>query len=264
MKSLPPLVPRPSVILVLELLGFDDPAMSDRTRRRALELVEHSLDNASEEGGHLLVTEHQVIRIVPIRQETSILFYELMDIVQLQADLLPEGILVRGAMTLGDAAARANRALGSGIARAERLCTEVAQVPRVIVDSRLIRELEGNADLRSSHNTVLQELAYIKELLRQDSDGLWFVDYLKSFRTETRAYRKFLREHQHFIARVIGASAQLDGRSRMWTWLWQYHNTVVDEWHHMKLIDRNQRDEFHIPAASPLLYTFPPSAKPPG
>ncbi|UQA56782.1 hypothetical protein [Polyangium aurulentum] len=273
MKSLPPLVPRPSVILVLELLGIDDPSMPEGRRRQAFELVEQYLGRAllgdklaKRQGLQLLVTGRQVIRIAPIKPGGTRLFDELLDIVHLQGDLILEGVFIRGALTLGDVATRVGRAVGSGIDHAARLCTEVADVPRVIVDPRLIREAEGNADLRAEHHAVPQELGYIRDILRRDGDGLWFVDYLKACASEVEdhsAYVNIIDQHGLLIEQRLNASVQLDGTSRTWTWLWQYHNMIVGEWQAAQRDNIAEWEPFFIPSQSPLVYAFPPSIKPP-
>lgn len=156
--------------------------------------------------------------------------------------------------------------LGTRFAEAERLRDEVAEVPRVVLDPRLIREAEGNVNLRAQHHTVPTELGYIRELLRQDADGLWFVDSLKAFAAEVdepSACLDFLSEHRRFVERQLGATTSLDRASRVWTWLWSYHNQVVDACVAQGRVDERERDRLRIPAQGPLLYLFPPSARAP-
>jgi hypothetical protein len=155
--------------------------------------------------------------------------------------------------------------LGRGVGEAERLRDEVAGVPRIVVDARLLREVERNPDVRA--HSAMEELGYIGDMLRQDADGQWFIDYLAAVRSEVdepAAYLDFLREHRRLVERRLEAAASLNPVSRAFTWLWKYHNSVVDD---LTARWRGTKEEFgdlRIPASvSPLLYAFPPSAKAP-
>jgi hypothetical protein len=76
--------------------------------------------------------------------------------------LLQLGLLIRGAITVGDAfhSDTANTVFGPAVNRAVSLEQEVAIAPRVIIDSKLLESFNAN------------ESPYLK----QDSDGYWFVN----------------------------------------------------------------------------------------
>jgi hypothetical protein len=250
---------------------MDDPAMPQARVGQVIAIIEDQLlvsrdgKAAEHHEMRLSIAAHRVLHITPIKSAGTLLFWSVLDMIHLQSELVPLGILVRGAIALGDAAVQGDLILGHGIAEAERLRDEVASVPRVIVDPRLLRELEQNPFLRAGHHNVMQELGYLHDLLRQDGDGLWFADYLWAFRSEVRepqTYFDFFKEHRRLVTRRLEASTALDRSSHASAWLWHYHNRVFED---LKTSwppdDRDELAELRIPATSPLVYDFPPAAK---
>jgi hypothetical protein len=251
--------------MAFDLLGLNDPTVQEG---RALAIVEDHLRDdefirkAFER--RLFVAGSQVIRTAPIKPGGTLTFWELLDIAHVQAALIRRGVLLRGAITLGDVSTGADFATGRGLFEAERLRDEVAGVPRVIVDPRLILETEQNPALRAKHHTVLMELGYVRDLLREDADGLWFIDYLKVVVSEADEPPDsiwFLDEHRRQVERRLESSPALDGSSRSWTWLRSYHNNVIEACVERGWIEEADRSSLHVKARSPLLYAFPPSTK---
>lgn len=266
MKPLAPLQPHPCIIIALELLGLDEPSTPKKRLRSALALVERELGEPAATkrfDRRLLVVGHRVFRIALIKSDGAILFRELLDIVHFQSGLIGHGVLLRGVVTLGDVAERAGIIVGPGLSEAERLRDELPEVPRVVVDPRLLREAERNELLRARHHTVPMELGYIRQLLREDSDGSWFVDYLEAFATELdepSMYPDFLESHRRLVEQRLESSPVPSRSSRAWTWLRRYHNRLVNR----RVRDEAERARLRLAAPSPLVYVFPPSAKAPG
>ena len=255
---------RPCVILALELRGLDDASVPEGRLRRVIEILDDSSSNEVSKlvERRLFITGNHVLRFVPIKPNGTKLFWELLDFVHLQADLISHGVLLRGVAILGDAGARFAFAVGSGVVEAERMRDNLADVPRVLIAPRLIVELELNADLRAPHHTISDELGYARSVLREDSDGLWFVDYLKAFQSEVDEppmYLEFLEQHRKLIESKLKAATTLDRTSRGFTWLRNYHNRVIDELFEEKRLDEAERSRLRVPATSPLVYAFPPS-----
>ncbi|WP_437640318.1 hypothetical protein [Sorangium sp. So ce854] len=269
MKETPLPRPRPCIVTALELLGLDDPEMPQGRARQVFSIVQRHLGEpeiARVYESRMFFAASRVLHVAPIKRAGWLLFWQALSIVHLQSDLVPLGVLVRGAIALGDAAAQGDLAIGRGIAEAERLRDEVALVPRVIVDPRLLREAEQNADLRAPQHSVMEELGYIRELLRPDADGLLFVDYLWAFRSEVDEpplYLDFFKDHRRLVTRKLDSATVLDRSSHAWIWLWSYHNRVFKQLESKERLDDQERSELRIPATSPLVYSFPPSAKAP-
>lgn len=260
--------PRPCLIAALEFLGLDDPAAPEGRSQQALSAIESNLDRDPELvrllETDLLITGRHAVYVAPIKRSGLLSFWALLNLVHLQADLISHGVLVRGAITLGSAMVGGGLVSGRGIDLAERLRNEVAHFPRVIVDPALLIETERNPDLRQ--HPPMMELGYVRRLLREDADGMWFVDYLRAFQSEVdepHFYIDFLREHRKLVARRLEGSTTFDHSSRATTWLWHYHSSVVEGLDEKWRLSDQEKAALRIPAAGPLLYAFPPSAKAP-
>jgi hypothetical protein len=257
------------MVMALELREFDASMTTGKRFQGMLALIERHLEGPAparlnEHGEHrLLMVGRRVIRMVPFEAGVSTPFWECLSVVHLQSELVRHGALLRGALTFGDAAERAAVVTGPGIFEAERLCDEVADKPRVMVDPRLFREVEANKHLHW-HTAPMEELGYIRSLLREDADGVWFVDYLKAFKTEVSEpslYLDLLEEHRQLVERQLRQADTLNRHSRSWTWLRSYHNQVIEELYEQKVLDSAERERLRLTAQGSLVYVFPPSAK---
>lgn len=257
------------VVVSFELLPWATEAMPAEIRlRKALAIVEESIGQARELSRELerrvLVLDRRVISTTPIKENGTLLFWELLDIVHLQAELAASDVHVRGALAIGDVQVRAGFAAGPGLHLTDRLRDEVAVVPRVVVHANAMVEAESNPALCARHHTPMENLGYIKSLLRLDADGVWFVDYLAVHCREAEDAVAFLRGHRQLIERRLEGGDVLDREARAWTWLWSYHNRVVDDLRAEGRIDDGEHRSVRVPATSPLVYTFPADAKVPG
>jgi hypothetical protein len=253
----------PCVIIALEMLGLDEDEALEGRLQRTLAMMEQDFGGREIFERRFFVVGRRVFRLTAIKSggTGANAFRELLDVVHLQDHLLGRRILARGAVTLGNVAWRTDLVVGAGLSEAERLCT-LADVPRVIVDPRLLQEVENNENLRD--HPILTELGYIRKLLRQDADGQWFVDYLRAMSSEVdepELYPDFLAEHRLVVEQRLKACVTLDPTSRALTWLWSYHNQVVEECFRRKAISSARREHLRLPAQSPFVYVFPPSAK---
>lgn len=79
----------------------------------------------------------------------------------LQAELLGIGILLRGGIAGGRLVHEGNLVYGEGLLRAYELEHKVAVYPRVVIEESLVSDVPG---------------AYRSDFLLQDCDGLWFLD----------------------------------------------------------------------------------------
>lgn len=244
---------RSAVVTALELmipsLGGAVPA--DVKARKALAIVEkHLMDDES----HTLVSDLRAHNVALIQEGGRKIFFLLTDFLILQSELWKHDILVRGAVTIGNIESKSDFLAGQGLRDADRLLG-LAAVPRVIVDPDALAAVEEEPYLRVEGLTTRQELHSIKRLLKCDGDGLWFIDYLAQ-----NEELNVLHEHRFLVERGLQSAKTLDHESRMWTWLFTYHNRVVEDLHARGQIDDAKRRELRIPAKSPLVFEFPPGS----
>lgn len=251
---------RTSVVTALELVALSAGA-SRRTTRETLE--RRLCDEPSNPmGRRLLMVGDQVVRIGSVGPGGWMVYRELLDIVALQAELAAGGVFLRGALCLGDAGPERDVADGPAVSEALRLCREVAVVPRVLIEPRVLLETERSPDLRADHPTVEEGLEAVQKLLRMDSDGLWLVDYLKAVESEVDEpgeYARLLERHRARIEAHMQAAWRLDGASRPWTWLSTYHNRVIEEAFEDARLSGVERARLRIVPRPPVGYSFPPA-----
>jgi hypothetical protein len=164
----------------------------------------------------------------PLREGAGLLYWELMDLVHVQAELVAQGVLLRGSITVGDIFIREEIVFGPALIRAYELESKVATAPRVIIDPEVFRSLEQYPSLRG--HEIEDEMQYLCRVLKKDSDGVWFIDYLRAFESEANdwaAYLRFLKAHKQLIVNQLLQVKQLDSILTKYGWLTSYHNNWV-------------------------------------
>lgn len=230
-----------SLITYLDVLGFRDlierktPGEISRVVRILKEKTKPDDKADKTHGLKFFNFSDTAVRITPlytpvnIKQPFGHLFFEILNLVHIQCDLVLQNIIIRGALTAGDIVKSWGVMYGPGLVRAYELEKE-ASYPRVIIDDRLFQELKRNALLRA--HSYRDEWDYIKPLVRKDIDGHWFIDYLRAVETEMDFpevdYPKLLRRHADLIAEGL-IRYRLDARVvRKFKWLQKYHNSTID------------------------------------
>ena len=201
----------------------------------------------------------------------GILFHELLNLVHAQVDLIVyHGVFLRGAVSIGLAFQEGTVIYGEGVIRAYETESELAIFPRIIIDPEVFRQyaVEGNL-LKAHHHTVAQDSEYVGELVREDADGVWFVDYLKAVEPELKNdadYPRVLTAHRDAIIRASRGQGELNRVSQKYNWLARYHNQVVSELSDEYFVGHGaRRDQFLItPAEMPSLTVLPKSSEPVG
>jgi hypothetical protein len=239
----------PSIISLFDILGFKD--LLGRAGEDANAVSEMlSLarrfstpdEGAAENFGWKSINfSDTVVRAVPIVSDANvkvrlgIVFYELTDVAHLQVNLLFRNVLIRGAVTIGRIFMKADVVFGPGLVDAHLLESKHALYPRVIVDKRVLKALKEIPLLRS--HLFDEEMSYINRLVRKDTDGHLFVDYLRyalDNSDDNYEYGTLILAHKELVEeQILGASA-LDGRTRYGKsrkqkaeWLRRYHNRHV-------------------------------------
>jgi hypothetical protein len=111
-----------------------------------------------------------------------------------------------------------------------------ANYPRIVIDPLLIDQLHKDRRLASGHNTLDQEHSYVRNTIRKGIDGIYFIDYLKSFlgEIEDDDIPVFLQNHKALILQNAGVAEQLKSISAKYLWMAMYHNETIarfdDKW----------------------------------
>lgn len=205
-----------------------------------------------------------IIRARP-QSTSSGLFRELQELLHAQCELIGSGILVRGGMALGDVAYSSDTIFGPGFIEAYELESQFARYPRIAISPSLLQSFSNGRVTVASHHSLADEAQYIRKLLVQGDDGIWFIDYLRAYEAELDDHRLnllFLRAHCDIIInlgrKLKLAASQLSSLALKANWLANYHNSVLDG------LDPNQLGEdflilndLRIPQdLLPSLFTF--------
>jgi hypothetical protein len=157
---------------------------------------------------------------------------QILHMVHVQTILLAdEGILLRGGITVGDAALSYGQLFGPAVIRGYELEHEVARFPRIVVGQEVLDEVTQNRALWIHDRDT--ELGGVKDLLRRDSDGEYFVDYLRVVQSELndpRQYAGFLEKHKEFIDKSLRRYKANASVLPKYKWLREYHRQTLGDW----------------------------------
>jgi hypothetical protein len=182
------------------------------------------------------------LRIHPVHSDANVkyriggFFQEVMDLGFIQVNLINRGSLVRGGLALGFICHSGGLVFGPGLAEAYELESKVAKYPRIVVDDFVMEALKQAPVLRAEGNTFNEEMSYLKNVLRRDADGVWFIDYIEFIRSEgdgPKEFAAFLQRHKHLIEKQRQEVAALPrgnyrkSRLEKLKWLIQLHRSHI-------------------------------------
>ena len=125
---------------------------------------------------------------------------------------------------------------GQGLVDAYELESKTAVFPRIIVDDLVFEAMRAIPLLRA--HDAQYETGIVKGLLRQDVDGMWFVDYLGYMFENAdddaqhvdliNRHKSMVRSQLSATAALIAGSAEQQGRVAKALWLKDYHNAHIN------------------------------------
>jgi hypothetical protein len=147
------------------------------------------------------------------------LVFELRSLLNAQIALISEGILIRGAVTVGDIVQSWRIVYGPAIVKAHALESLKGSPPRVVVDEKALMNEGESCD---------SELA---DLLTYDGP-IAFLDYLRAceaeFNVPEQEYPLFLKLHRDLIRIGLMKYALDPGILQKYQWLKDYHDRNLE------------------------------------
>lgn len=233
-----------SVVTFIDILGF-----SSLVRHKTSDEIEKLLGLAEENsrtdkmvaeyaGRRSLSFSDTIITTCPLEGphgplRHGLLFDEIMEVIFLQADMINRGsTFLRGAMTVGDVYHDDTKIFGPGLIDAYEMESKLSNFPRVVIDPKILLEYEDTPALRSLDNDPDEDLKYVQSLICQDSDGLWFIDYLRGMVgnfDEPEFLLVYLKNHKELILNRATENQRLNSIALKYNWLATYHNQVVND-----------------------------------
>jgi hypothetical protein len=195
-KAVPPLVYEERLCLFLDILGFKNivnESAKDKTSKpdsfqrpfdvarihSALSAIDRAIKPSADGHDIALKSSKQVTQfsdsiVVSYKlDERSAVFEMLYDMHFLQIELAQRGILVRGAITSGLLFHDQQIVFGPALVEAAEL-EKLAMYPRVILSQEII---DLGKKRNGTHHSSNDEEKSIRSLLKQDFDGMFYIDY---------------------------------------------------------------------------------------
>jgi hypothetical protein len=202
-------------------------------------LKEVTLPN--KEVGEMYEETHQtfsdlIVHTVPIDSSVNksarlgLVYLQILKLVHAQSELIGDGVIVRGAVTVGNLVKSYNVLYGPALIRAYDLEREYARSPRIILDPHLFDMIRQNPLLRA--HDFESEALELNQLLKRDDSGLQFIDYLGAIESELddpEDYPDLLFSHKELIEKGLEDHQSNLGVLSKFFWLRHYHNTVVKD-----------------------------------
>ena len=187
-----------------------------------------------------IIFSDSVVRIRKTEKEPNItnplglVFYEIIDLLHAQGELLNKEILIRGGIAYGDIYFDKNQVYGPALNHAYELESQYASNPKIILSPNLIDEVKSNKLLKSESHTFEQELKYISKLISQGDDGLWFIDYILAFANELDdpdMFPVYLLKHKKIICERSKKYQKMNRVLAKFLWMAKYHNDSIRKLH---------------------------------
>ena len=160
--------------------------------------------------------------VISYPAEKDNLFFLIIELIHLQLDLVIEGVLIRGGITIGKLHHDKDIVYGPAMVQAYEFESKIAVYPRIIVDVQAIisyiKGIHGDSD-------AVKE---IFKLLRRDSDGLFFIDILNQSQEvfpEKRYFEWLTRIREIIIKGLDNKNLYVKVK---YQWLRNYYNEIVN------------------------------------
>jgi hypothetical protein len=230
----------PHLISYIDILGFRElvaeksPNFISKAIRRVIETTAPDAQVMKKNHENYINFSDLIVHTVPIFSSANkkfpdgLVFWEINHLALAQISLIDEGLLLRGAVTIGMLERTYGVLFGPGIISAYELEREQAQFPRIVVDSDLIKAVKTNPLLRA--HPYEEEMKYISKFIKMDDDGVSFIDYLGGMQDEVREpedYFGVLETHKEFVEKNIAKFKENRRVLSKYLWLKKYHNAVV-------------------------------------
>ncbi|WP_273150778.1 hypothetical protein [Methylophaga thiooxydans] len=187
------------------------------------------LDTKSSETKKVSIFSDCLVVSFEINQSSEV-FFTLLEIKWLIMRLISRKILCRGAVSLGKFIHTDNYLFGPALVEAYTLESKAAMYPRVILDHTVIEAGANNDSLEHSFN---QQQQYVESLLEQDSDGMFYIDYFFKAQSELNDPEYDFPEYIENLADVIrkglmGSSHHSKADVRVkYSWMRERFNKMV-------------------------------------
>jgi len=168
-----------------------------------------------------------------IKTRIGILFWEILNLLHIQIELINKGIIIRGGLTIDNIYHKNPYVFGPALNRSYELENKIAKYPIILIDEDII-DLVSEPILRYEIHDYNTEKGYIESLLRKYDEKYYFIDYLRVAFNELddiELYPQYLLKHKNIIINNYNKYLNCSNIADKYLWMTEYHNDVID---HMK------------------------------
>lgn len=139
-------------------------------------------------------------------------------------------MFLRGGITFGQVYWDDTTVFGPGIVDAYQTESNFAVFPRIVVGPTVLHAILKGQIL--PYHDLDEELAYLRTMISQAEDGVWFIDYLRDAHREMDEpdmYSDLLERHKRGIltAQQLDDTGRLSSLAMKVSWLARYHNNTI-------------------------------------
>ena len=172
-------------------------------------------------------------RTIDVRQKSGLFTWELIDLLHIQIGCIRNGILIRGATTIGLMHLGLNfdgPVFGPALVDAYEMEDSEVVYPQIVIMDEALKTHKNDKSLWNEGHQYSDEEGFLERWLRRDGAGPYYLDYLRASYSEfdypETDWFEFLDIHKTLIK--MGLKAKLCARvKRKYAWLREYHNEVV-------------------------------------
>ncbi|HTR72921.1 MAG TPA: hypothetical protein VMG80_04930 [Solirubrobacteraceae bacterium] len=171
------------------------------------------------------VFSDSVVQTIPVADDlpaAAPIFQLVVQVAQSQTQLILSEYFARGAITLDRFHAHDGLLFGPALVEAAKLEQEVADVPRIVLSSRVCATLLEFAQAGG------ENAFYAEAPVLVDEDGVAFVDYLGgAFQSDPEiVVPELLRRHRKVVSAKLKESITIFHHWSKYRWAAEYHNAI--------------------------------------
>jgi hypothetical protein len=207
------------------------------------------LDTESSDSKKVSIFSDCLVVSFEVNQPSQV-FYTLLEIKWLIMRLISRKILCRGAVSVGKFIHTDHYLFGPALVEAYTLESKAAMYPRVILDHTVI---EAGAQNSIMDHDSSEELRYVRSLLEQDSDGMYYIDYFFKAQSELDDPEYDFPEYINNLGAIIrkglmGSSHHSKADIRVkYSWMRERYNQMVEQVTEPKIIENlNNSGDFEL------------------
>ena len=187
------------LIIYIDILGFSNFVnYTSQTRINTSEKIER-IDKLLAMIRHFFKEEHQVLQLSKTRQSTSFsdlivisisleeidnMDIEIYEVFYLLLNATIRGFLLRGAIVYGKLIHTKDVIFGPGLIDAYNKEKTIAKYPRIIIDDVIVADLKDLPEKSKNAKSC-------EQIISRDTDGIYYIDFLKSARYEADNFREY-------------------------------------------------------------------------